>query len=414
MILQGGGSRAALPSFGTTLSARADCPPKTVGPRATSVSARGAAGRLLVLLLVTLFGCGRPDLSAPVLSERLPFYAATDDSSAAVPVDSIIQEFLLPEAQLSVLSGLPFAPDRAYALLVQIPGPGTVDLTRPTEAQRELRRFLNPIARWRAGSALGHAAVGWRCADDTRLGLVAKSGERNRQGLRLLLAGWGLAAFISDYHDGFLDRPFAPRSANAGALGRGQARIVAFEIPQAGCEEIRQSLRDYITAAEPSVELYTMRATAQRPLGEGCGGFAMWLALRGGVFAGLQKTLMRPVALSDRYIGTGREINAAVTPYRAAPDDPPGPVGVLQILCGDWEDGRDLGNVEVMDMELMLIALERAYARAGPDFAFAPRVSSDDVHVQAVAAKADKWLARYRRVTPVHSGQARAVVLHLD
>lgn len=371
---------------------------------------------LFVLILVAFLGCGRSDLSRPVLSARLPTDAtsAAEQSLSVAHLDSIVEEFLQAEAQLPFLAGLPLAQERSYALLIQLPGPGAVDLARPSDAQGELRQFLNPVARWRAGTVLGHAAVGWQCADDARLGLVAKSGERKSQGLRLLLAGWGLSAFLADFHDGYLYRPFAPGTSNAGALMRGRGRVVAFEISAEACAQLRQSLREYITSSEPSVELYTMRPTAHRAMGEGCGGFAMWLAQRGGVFPGLQDLLMRPVILSDRYIGTGRDIHAAVTPFHIATDDPPGPVAVLQILCGDWDGGRDLGSYAVMDMELMLAALDRAYALAGPDFEFAPRTSRDDPHVRVVQAETDAWLARYTRVIPVHARRARAVVLHLD
>lgn len=360
--------------------------------------------------MLTLLGCSAPVSAPEPAPAPAPDLAPDLATRAAV---TALDPFRQAALQPPLLAALPMAAGRSYAIMIHLPGPAPVDLSSPAAAQRGLRQFLNPVALIRSGTGLGHAIVGWRCGDDPRPVLVAKSGERSRQGLRMLMSGWGLAAMLSDYDDGYLQTPAAPGTRYGRVLAQGLARVVALEIAQADCARMRRSLSAYVTDPAQPAALFTMMPQPGRPLGEGCGGFAMWLAGQGGVFPGLERLVMRPVPLSDRFIGTGRRLPAGVTPFRAEGAAPAAPIPPLRLIFGNWEGGRDLGTTEVMDMELLLLALDRAMRLAGPDYTPAARLQPDLPLVRDVSATADAWLARYRRVTPLRFGRARAVVLHL-
>lgn len=371
----------------------------------------GLASALLAALLALAACTGAPTPRAPLLPP-LPEAAvhATLPSSRAAASDLVF--FRQPEAQPPILSALPLEPGRAYAILIQLPAPAPVDLTDPTAARNGLRRFLNPVAIRNAGTGLGHAMVGWRCSDDPAPHLAGKSGDSDNLGLRLLLAGWGLAGFFSDYDDGHLQAPGGPGTRNGRAIDRGKARIVAFEIEQADCDRMRMALRRYMADPEGAVRPYGMLPRPDQPFGEGCAGFALWLASQGGVFAGGERHFLRRVPLSDRYIGVGRAVAGQVVPFRPAAEPLPGRLSPWRLLLGRWHGGRDLGEIEILDMELMLVALDRALALAGPGWQPAPRLRPDDPAVVAVARDAERWLSRFHRVTPLRMGPARAVVLH--
>lgn len=310
-----------------------------------------------------------------------------------------------------LLAGLPFEPGRAYAILAQLPAPAVVDLSAPNRARQGLAGLLNPLAVARAGTVLGHVMIGWRCADG-RQGLVSQTGASGGQGQRMLLAGWGVGTLLAEYSDGRLvsldDLPLPHRRQLEGA----RARVVAFEFEAQSCQAMRRALAGYITHPAAPTQRYTMVPDPASMQGAGCGSFAAWLAGQGGVFAQIAPALHREVPLADSYFGLGRSVPAGVHPWL-----PPGAepevlqrLPLLSLLRADWEEGAELGSVCLLDMELLLLALDRAQARAG--IARPARLRADDEAARQLMAGADRWLARYGRVTPVRMGNARAAVLH--
>lgn len=343
---------------------------------------------VLRLLLVSLLAAcalppAAPDSAPPSRGDALSLRLAPYEDRAHLP----------PEVAL-----LPLPEGRAFVLLVQLPGPAPVDLGNPAEAQDGLRRFLDPLAVWRAGTELGHAMVGWRCADGT-MGLVSKSGDPDNLGLRLLFQGWGLAAALSRYSDGYLVTPEAIPARQRRALASGHASILAEEVPAAACQSLRQSLVAYLDRPEAERARYGMVAESGAPLGTGCGGFAVWLAGQGGALRGLDRHFMRPVLLRDSFVGQGPGVPPGVTPPALAPAPP---VPLLRLLRGDWDRGRVLGEVVLFDMELLLYSLERAN--------LAPEQRLDRVP-PGLDQATRHWLGHFARRMPVRVGQAGAMVL---
>jgi hypothetical protein len=312
----------------------------------------------------------------------------------------------------AILADLPLGSGRSYAIAVFLPGPAVVDLSDPNRARGGVRGLaLNPLGTVIAGTQLGHALVGWRCGDGP-MGLVSKTGADGPFGLEMALGGWGVATLLSKFTDGRLTDPATTAPGNLRALGQGRGRVVAFEITGAHCQDLRRALADYVAHPDQPERRYTMLLDPAEMRGDGCGSFAVWLLARAGVFAGLESHFHREVILRDSFIGRGAQAPAGVRPFVTRADrDAPRPVGVLAALSADWTQGRELARIQLMDMELLSLALERAHARAGQ--IFAPRLRAQDAGALALAAAADRWLDRYRRVTPVERGPARAVVLHL-
>jgi len=303
------------------------------------------------------------------------------------------------------IARLPFDQGRAYAILVQIPAPAVVDLSDPDRARAGLVRFLNPLASYRAGTLIGHTMAGWRCADGT-LGLASKSGDDGNVGLRMVLRGWGIAAFLSDYSDGHLYEPARIPDRHRRVLRQGRARILAVEIDEAGCQAIRQALVRYRRHPDTPERRFSMLRDPAALQGDGCAEFALWLLGQGGAFAPVLPELRRTIVLRDSFIGRGHPTDGPVTPFRLP--GLTGPVPVMQLLRGDWSTGRVVGQVEILDLELLHVLIDRAYARTGP---VPPRLPAGDPQAQRVAAAAERWLARTPRTVPVRIGAARAAVL---
>lgn len=349
------------------------------------------------MVRVLLFLCG---LAIAACAPRLP---ALPDRAAGAP--QILAPFEAADLIPDEIARLPFADGRAYAILVQIPAPSVVDLSHPERARRGLIGFLNPLAVWAAGTSLGHTMAGWRCVDGT-LGLVAKTGDSGGIGQRMVVQGWGLAAFLSDYHDGHLTEVAQIPDRHRRVLREGRARIVAVEIPESGCQAIRRTLVTYRTHPAEPERGFTMLRDPADLRGDGCAEFALWLIGQGGAFAPVAPHLRRTLVLRDSFVGRGSAPSGPVTPLILNGVDRR--IALLDLVTGDWTQGRAVGTVEILDLELMRVMIDRAYGRAYPVTA---RLDPDDADVRRVTDRTDRYLAGFARVVPVRIGRARAMLL---
>lgn len=306
-----------------------------------------------------------------------------------------------------VIADLPLDRGRAYAILAMIPAPAAVSLAEPNSLRRGVLAFLNPIATARAGTQIGHAMVGWRCTDGT-LGLVGKTSDDPDLGLDLLRDGWGMAALLSEYRFGRLVSVADIPEEHRRALQGSRVRIAAFEIDEAGCQAMRRTLVAYLAHPGQPERRYTNQPDPARMQGDGCASFALWLAGRAGVFDTARPAMHRAVVLRDSFIGQGGTVPDGVVPLRVG--TPGHHVGLRDLLFGDWTAGAEVARLTLLDPELMLAALDRAYARGG--ILRDSRLAATDPAAAPLNAAADGWLSRFGRVTPLRHGQARAVVLH--
>ncbi|MCA2010775.1 hypothetical protein LCM17_04710 [Cereibacter sphaeroides] len=321
------------------------------------------------------------------------------------PLDRVLAPFedsaLLP----AELRAIPYAPGRAYALLVLLPSPGAVDLSDPGRAQRGLAAFLNPLAILRAGTSVGHVMVGWHCAGG-QAGLTSKTGDSQGRGYRMLRQGWGMGALLATYDDGHLLMLDAMPARHRRALRTGQARIVAVEIAESRCQRMRRALAGYLARPQAERGHYTLVPSAEHPLGDACASFALWLAGEGGAVGALPRALLRPVTLRDSFVGLGLDPGPGLMPLQT---EATRPLSLTRLLTTDWAGGATVGQVQLLDMELLQLALERAEMRAGHPRLL--RIPLDNPATQSALIAAEGWVARWPLAEAFEVGQARGVLL---
>lgn len=347
-----------------------------------------------VLMLALLVACATPG----GIGEPAP-------ATRAATVDAALAPFEDPAQIPPQIAELPFAPGHAYAILVLLPSPAPVDLSDAERARHALGAFLNPASVWRAGTSVGHAMVGWHCVGG-QAGMASKTGDSHGQSFRMLRHGWGIAAFFATYDDGHVYRLAEEPGRHLRTIRNGGARIVAMEIDEAGCQRMRQALAEYMAEPAPVRGHYSLLPSDERPEGDACAGFALWLAGQGGATGGLPPHLMRRLALRESFVGRGHDPGARVVPLETSATNP---ISLLHLLRGNWHQGAVVAEIDFLDMELFQLSLERAEARAG--IAYAPRIPLADPGTAGAVAAAEHWLDQWHRATPVRIGAARAVVL---
>jgi len=179
------------------------------------------------------------------------------------------------------------------------------------------------------------------------------------------------------------------------------------EIAEGGCQRLRGALAHDLSRPAAEQARYAMVPTPDRPLGDGCAGFALCLSDTAGATGTLTPWQMRDVVLRDSFIGLGRGPDPGVGPIETGAR---APVSMLRLLLGNWSKGAEIGAVRVLDMALVRLALKEAGARAG--FHYPRRLSVDDPTNAAAQGAIARWPDGWHRVTPVRIGRARAVVLH--
>ena len=363
-------------------------------PASASLVLRLSRFPVLLLLLLALV----PPLQGP-------------SRAAASDIDALLAPYEGGAPLPPIIDALPLEDGRAYAVLAQIIPPYVATLQDPEGVRRAVLSGLNFFAVQRAGTQLGHALVGWRC-DDGRFGLTGKVSRDQIAAFRMLLGGWGMAALLADFEGAAVHARDELQQGWLRGLNRSAVRLVAFEIDADDCQRMRRTLADYLTDPQRPADRFSVLGDPVDMQGDVCFSFALWLARQGGVFSGVPDDLFwREVQLLDSFIGEGRSAPSSVVPFRVdSAEQTVGEIGLLELVRRDWSTGRALGRARGVDPELLTLALDRAYARAGQPRA--PRLAPDDAQARDVAAAVDRWLARYGRLIPMRMGEARAVVLH--
>ena len=354
--------------------------------------------RLLGLLLATL-----------LLALAMPMQGPS--RAQASSIDRLLAPFEGGAPLPPLIAGLPLEEGRAYAILAQIMPPYTAFFEEPNNVRRELLRGLNPFVVERAGTQLGHSIIGWQCGDG-RVGLTGKTADDDGQTERMVLNGWGLAALLSELQFGRLHARDELDEGWLRALQRPGAQVVAFEITPQACQRLRRAVARYLTHPNRPAERFSTIADPARMQGGSCASFAHWAAREGGIFNSVPPTLFsRRVTLRDSFIGETPEAPEGIVPFRmSARGVPAAEIGPLALVFNDWSSGREIGQVSFADPELMIVALDRVYARVGQPRE--RRMPAHDAQARQLEAEVDRWLTRYGRLTPVRMGRARAVVLH--
>jgi hypothetical protein len=284
---------------------------------------------------------------------------------------------------------------RDYLVLAYLPPANPIDISTPERARRSLLRVIfDQLGAMEAGTTIGHLMVGWQC-DGVR-GLVSMTGEQERQGQRMLLAGWGLTPMFSTFEDGELvaldDNP--PEQLRAFESGRGA--VLAAEVSARDCRAARARVADFAShPAEPHRNYSLLREPGAFE-GGGCLSFGLDVAAAGGLLPRLPALALRDKPLRAVQLGTLGAVPDGVVTYRA-PGHPQVPLGPLALLGSRWDEGPVLDVVTVPDGEAILAAMTWARVGTAPrhDWRFRRMMEYGDPVIGPAADHGLGWARTY-------------------
>ncbi len=367
------------------------------GRQAAPGALRGGAGRLAILaLLVLLAACARP---APPPDDPV--------SRALQPFEDIA--WPVPLARL----GLPR--DRDYVVLAHVAPLNPIDLSHPEAARRSMERAIFDIPSQLAGkTSIGHLIVGWQCGGVQ--GITSKTGESERQGLRMATRGWGVAAILSTFLDGRLVTARATSWRHLTVLDAGRGSILAVEVAPEACARLRARLADYIAHPAAPATRFGLLLDPDRFEGDGCLSFGLWLAAQAGVLDRARPAMRRQLDVHAPVVGRRATIFPGVEPYSPR-GLPPGEriVPLDALRRGPWDAGEVIDRVEMVDGELILAAVTalRPGAGARPDWRTARVLPASDPDVARAVAAAAAFATAYPVRRIADPAGASAVVLEL-
>ncbi|MFZ1680945.1 MAG: hypothetical protein WAT70_07975 [Rhizobiaceae bacterium] len=304
-----------------------------------------------------------------------------------------------------VLSTLRLDADRDYVAIILIPPAGPLDARDGETMRRSLLPYLAEQTR------LGHTVIAWQCGG--RRGMVSQSGEHRLQGTRMAFSGWGLAATLSTFNDGALRGENSLRPAYARVLAEGRGHIVAVETDSAHCNAMKAFLSRYITHPNRPASRFSLLLDPERFEGGGCASFALALAEKAGIAAGLKRHLRRTSLVHEAALGRLDTWPDLTTPFTVGGDHGRRRIPVGRLLSGPLDTGKVLARVRFVDPELLLAALSGARQAAGERRGFLQDrvLPSDDPAVRAAVDAGRAWARRPARIRLVDRGRLNALVL---
>ncbi len=304
-----------------------------------------------------------------------------------------------------MLSTLRLDRARDYVAIILIPPAGPLDARDGETMRRSLLPHLTEQTR------LGHTVIAWQCGG--RRGMVSQSGEHRLQGTRMAFSGWGLAATLSTFEDGALRGKNSLRPAYAQVLARGRGHIVAVETSGAQCTAMKAFLSRYITHPNRPASRFSLLLDPERFEGGGCASFALALAEKAGIAAGLKRHLRRTSLVHEGALGRLDTWPDLTTPFTVSGDATRRAIPVSRLLAGPLDTGRVLTRVRFIDPELLLAAFSGARRAAGERRGFLQdRVLPDgDAAVRAAFAAGHAWARRHARMRFVDRAGLDALVL---
>lgn len=293
------------------------------------------------------------------------------------------------------LRRIDLAPERDYVVLAYVPPANPIDLSTPEKARGTMARLtFDQLGAMQAGTTIGHLIVAWQCGGVR--GMTSMSGERDLQGQKMYLRGWGVTPILSSFLDGHIVplTEFPDRQNRALVEGRGA--VVASEVTRAQCNAARRSVENFVTHPENPAQNYSLVKRPDRFEGGGCLSFAMHVASDAGVMPRLMDLTQREIDLRAVQLGARPEVPEGVEVY-AAPGHPETPVHWLDLLTRRWDEGPVIDRVTVPDGEAILAAL--TYARIGTapknDWRYSRLMTREDPIIDAAARHGLRWAYSY-------------------
>jgi hypothetical protein len=340
----------------------------------------------------------RIDVSRAALLAFLALFAALF-CSPSVASKSVLAPFERSEWP-AFLERLKLPEHKAYAVLIHLPSAYPILLADANATRDSLvRNVLRPRSHAIAKAMIGHAMVGWQCS--TGKGLISKTGQKNGQAMKMVLAGWGITPLLSIFNDGRLVALDQNPDGYKAQIYQGRASILAVEISEHSCQAMRQRLVNYISHPGKPARRYGLLLDSDGFEGDGCMSFALHVLAKAGLFSGIGGAFDRTIRIYDGMLGRRTRAPEDVEPYvRAASEQDERRVAWLRLRFGSWKAGRLREEIKVKDPELVYAAIASLRRLAGERAGRHQRraLSSDDPSVRRAVASTRAWAKRRFRV----------------
>ena len=355
--------------------------------RASNARASGGPVRALVTCLLLLASCaGYERFATPSMTDPTRHDVLAPYEAARWP---------------AFLRRLDLARARDYVILAFVPTNHPFDLSSHSRARASL---LEAAASPGLDTRIGHLIVGWQCGPHQ--GMTSMTGAQGPEADALLKNGWGFAAALSTFTDGYLYPEGEHRLANLEALAAGRGVVMAVEVRRSDCAAMRAELGRFLTHPNAPVKNYGLRHDPAAYEGAGCISFGFYLANAAGILDEVSDRISREVTLHAPMLGQGPEGAAryrGVVLYSPPDGCCSRPMPLAKLLLSRWDDGPVVDRVRVEDGELVLAALVAAREGVAPsdDWRFARRLPEARDPWAARAALAGRRFAGSYPVTRI-------------
>ncbi len=203
----------------------------------------------------------------------------------------------------------------SYILLFAYPSSSYINWSNPSDlARTSLQTTLSKNLMGHP-SSIGHAQFAWHCRrpDGSLManGATGQSGQDNGQGLKALLAGWGMSILELVYTDGHLESVAEVQDRiNKGAASN-QFSWSGFKVPYESCMAMAEYVESYTQA-----EAYKNYGFPVDPLnneGGGCTSFANAAVSRTGLDIPIAKNWVREYQVAESHMGRSDDTPAVTT-----------------------------------------------------------------------------------------------------
>lgn len=159
-------------------------------------------------------------------------------------------------------------PRRSYVIAVTLPPDYPYDLSSGEKFKKSLQAPGFGLGR------IGHNLSGWVCGAGTKssIGMIAISGENEKQIRRMVLGGWGAAGLLATFTDGYIQSPSYIDAHFADVIAKQMSFAVLFlEVSQEECFAARDFARKFIYHPNKPLEKFSIVPDPTKFEGAGCG-----------------------------------------------------------------------------------------------------------------------------------------------
>lgn len=203
----------------------------------------------------------------------------------------------------------------SYILLFAFPSSSYIDWSNPSALARTALQTTLSKSLMGNASGIGHAQFAWHCRrPDGSLasdGATGQSGMDSGQGVKALLAGWGMSILELVYTDGHLESVAEVKDRISKGAASNQFSWSGFKVPYENCMAMAEYVESY-TKAE-AYKNYGFPVDPLKNEGGGCTSFAHAAVARTGLDLPFAKDWVREYQVAESHMGRSDEVPAITT-----------------------------------------------------------------------------------------------------